>query len=168
MGEIPPISRKIPVKEYAQLMQRKQEERVTGLIQRDTVTLVRETAARIELARSDALVHGRVTLPGCTLRERLEDVETLNALALRGALDLTKISYHALGHLRRDYCLLKSGGALGRGCGPLIVARRKTTMERLRGKRGRRALEDEWQRSTHADAVEPAPQEIATRTRTER
>lgn len=61
MGEIPPISRKIPVKEYAQLMQRKQEERVTGLIQRDTVTLVRETAARIELARADALVNGQVT-----------------------------------------------------------------------------------------------------------
>ena len=48
-----------------------------------------------------ALVHGRVPLPGCTLQERLEDVETLNGLALQGALDLTKISYHALGHLRR-------------------------------------------------------------------
>jgi 1,4-dihydroxy-6-naphthoate synthase len=82
-----------------------------------------------------ALVHGRVPLSGCTLKERLEDVETLNALALQGALDLTKISYHALGHLRRDYCLLKSGGALGRGCGPLVVARQAATMESLRGKR---------------------------------
>ncbi|HEY7746949.1 MAG TPA: 1,4-dihydroxy-6-naphthoate synthase [Desulfuromonadales bacterium] len=82
-----------------------------------------------------AMVHGRITLPGCTLRERLEDVETLNSLALQGALDLTKVSYHALAHLRRDYCLLKSGGALGRGCGPLVVARREATMENLRGKR---------------------------------
>ncbi|HXV20370.1 MAG TPA: 1,4-dihydroxy-6-naphthoate synthase [Desulfuromonadales bacterium] len=82
-----------------------------------------------------ALVHGRVALPGCTLQERLEDVETLNTLALQGALDLTKISYHAFAHLRRDYCLLKSGGALGRGCGPLVVARREATMESLRGKR---------------------------------
>jgi 1,4-dihydroxy-6-naphthoate synthase len=48
---------------------------------------------------------------------------------------LTKISYHAFGHLRRDYCLLKSGGALGRGCGPLVVARQAATMESLRGKR---------------------------------
>jgi 1,4-dihydroxy-6-naphthoate synthase len=82
-----------------------------------------------------ALVHGRVALPGCTLLERLEDVETLNTLALQGALDLTKISYHAFAHLRRDYCLLKSGGALGRGCGPLVVARQEATMESLRGKR---------------------------------
>jgi 1,4-dihydroxy-6-naphthoate synthase len=82
-----------------------------------------------------ALVHGRVALPGCTLQERLEDVETLNTLALQGALDLTKISYHAFAHLRRDYCLLRSGGALGRGCGPLVVARQETTMESLRGKR---------------------------------
>jgi len=82
-----------------------------------------------------ALVHGRVTLPGCTLRERLEDVETLNSLALRSELDLTKISYHALGHLRREYCLLRSGGALGRGCGPLVVARQAATMQSLRGSR---------------------------------
>jgi 1,4-dihydroxy-6-naphthoate synthase len=70
-----------------------------------------------------ALVHGKVRVPGMEFRERLEDVETLNRLALDGALDLTKISYHALGHLRERYALLRSGGALGRGCGPLIVTR---------------------------------------------
>jgi 1,4-dihydroxy-6-naphthoate synthase len=53
-------------------------------------------------------------------------------LALDGALDLTKISYHALGHLRERYALLRSGGALGRGCGPLIVARTGTRIEDLR------------------------------------
>jgi 1,4-dihydroxy-6-naphthoate synthase len=62
-------------------------------------------------------------------------VETLNHLALKGALDLTKISYHALGHLRRDYALLRSGGALGRGCGPLVVARMEVSMNRLKGRR---------------------------------
>ena len=82
-----------------------------------------------------ALVHGRVAVPGISFEERLEDVETLNRLALDGALDLTKISYHALGHLRREYALLRSGGALGRGCGPLVVARTPTTMAELRGKR---------------------------------
>jgi 5,8-dihydroxy-2-naphthoate synthase len=70
-----------------------------------------------------ALVHGRVRVPGVEFRERLEDVETLNQLALEGRLDLTKISYHAFGHLRERYALLRSGGALGRGCGPLLVAR---------------------------------------------
>ena len=78
------------------------------------------------------LVHGKVPVPGITFRERLEDVETLNQLALDGTLDLTKISYHALGHLRERYALLRSGGALGRGCGPLIVAKPGTRIEDLR------------------------------------
>jgi 1,4-dihydroxy-6-naphthoate synthase len=82
-----------------------------------------------------ALTHGLVPLPGCTIEERLEDVETLNRLALDGVLDLTKISYHALGHLRDDYALLHSGGALGRGCGPLVIAPTATDMDRLRGRR---------------------------------
>ncbi|PLX83194.1 MAG: 1,4-dihydroxy-6-naphthoate synthase [Desulfuromonas sp.] len=82
-----------------------------------------------------ALIHGRIPLPGLAVRERLEDVETLNQLALSGALDLTKVSYHALGHLRSEYALLRSGGALGRGCGPLVISRGKTTMEALRGRR---------------------------------
>ncbi len=82
-----------------------------------------------------ALTHGLIPLDGIRITERLEDVETLNRLALEGALDLTKVSYHALGHLRRDYCLLHSGGALGRGCGPLVIARQPTTMAALKGKR---------------------------------
>jgi len=82
-----------------------------------------------------ALIHDRVTCPGVNFQERLEDVETLNNLALAGVLDLTKISYHALGHLRDEYCLLRSGGALGRGCGPLVISQQKTDMARLRGTR---------------------------------
>ncbi|HSB32966.1 MAG TPA: 1,4-dihydroxy-6-naphthoate synthase [Nitrospirota bacterium] len=70
-----------------------------------------------------ALIHGRVNVRGIEFREQLEDVETLNRLALDNELDVTKISYHALGHLRERYALLRSGGALGRGCGPLVVAR---------------------------------------------
>ena len=82
-----------------------------------------------------ALTHGLVPTAGCSVRERLEDVETLNRLALAGVLDLTKVSYHALGHLRSRYALLRSGGALGRGCGPLVIAVNPTTMPALRGKR---------------------------------
>lgn len=80
-----------------------------------------------------ALSHGRIPLAGLQIRERLEDVETLNTLALDQALDLTKISYHAFGHLRRDYALLRSGSALGRGCGPLVVAREPRELASLRG-----------------------------------
>ena len=55
--------------------------------------------------------------------QRLDDIETLNRAALAGELDVAKVSFHAYGHLRDRYCLLRSGGALGRGCGPLVVAR---------------------------------------------
>jgi 1,4-dihydroxy-6-naphthoate synthase len=70
-----------------------------------------------------ALVTGLVTAPGLSFEERLEDVETLNRLAAEGTLDLTKVSYGAIPRLVGDYVLLRSGGALGRGCGPLVVAR---------------------------------------------
>lgn len=82
-----------------------------------------------------ALVHGRVGCPGAAFAERLEDVETLNRLALAGALDISKVSCHLLGHIRDDYVLLRSGGALGRGCGPLVVSARFTAMDQLKGKR---------------------------------
>ncbi|RIH81907.1 1,4-dihydroxy-6-naphtoate synthase [Meiothermus luteus] len=69
-----------------------------------------------------ALVHGKVEAP-FAVQECLEDVETLNRWALEGRLPLTKISYAAYGHLRERYVALRSGGALGRGVGPLLVAR---------------------------------------------
>jgi len=53
---------------------------------------------------------------------RLEDVETLNRLCGEKRLDVSKISIAALAHFLDDYALLPSGGALGRGCGPLVVA----------------------------------------------
>lgn len=82
-----------------------------------------------------ALTHGLIPLPGVRIDERLADVETLNQLALGGVLDLTKVSYHAYGHLRDQYLMLRSGGALGRGCGPLVVAQQPLTMDELRGQR---------------------------------
>lgn len=81
-----------------------------------------------------ALTHNKVMLHDHTIRERLEDVETLNQLAQSGLLDLTKISYHAFGHLRDRYALLHSGSALGRGCGPLVIAPAATDMKSLRGR----------------------------------
>jgi 1,4-dihydroxy-6-naphthoate synthase len=71
-----------------------------------------------------ALTHGKIDLPGMALAvPRLEDVETLNGWALEQRLDVTKLSFHALGHVLDEYCVLSAGSALGRGCGPLLVAR---------------------------------------------
>lgn len=79
-----------------------------------------------------ALVHGHVGVPGISFQPRLEDVETLNRLAVEGALDVTKVSYGVLPRLLDEYVLLRSGGALGRGCGPLIVAREPMDAASLR------------------------------------
>jgi 1,4-dihydroxy-6-naphthoate synthase len=49
------------------------------------------------------------------------DVDVTNGAAERGELDVVKVSYAALPWLLRDYALLPAGGALGRGCGPLVL-----------------------------------------------
>lgn len=81
-----------------------------------------------------ALVHGKVRAEGLSFGETLEDVETLNRKAVGGKLDVSKVSFHALGFLRHEYFMLRSGGALGKGCGPLIVAREPLDAAALRGK----------------------------------
>lgn len=80
-----------------------------------------------------ALAQGLIDLPGLQLPPLLADVETLNNLARAGRLQISKVSCHALGHLRRDYALLRSGAALGRGCGPLLVARQDLPAAALAG-----------------------------------
>jgi 1,4-dihydroxy-6-naphthoate synthase len=57
------------------------------------------------------------------VRAELLDIDELNAGAARGAYDLVKVSYGAVPYLTGRYRLLRSGGALGRGCGPLVVAK---------------------------------------------
>ena len=82
-----------------------------------------------------ALVHGKIDTGDLGFKEALLDVETLNKMALRSELDITKISYHTFGFLREDYCLLRSGSAMGRGCGPLLVSKEDYAPEDLKGKR---------------------------------
>jgi 1,4-dihydroxy-6-naphthoate synthase len=57
------------------------------------------------------------------LEVELMDIDALNQAAMAGELDVAKVSYHAYGYLAADWVLLRSGGALGRGVGPLVVAR---------------------------------------------
>jgi 1,4-dihydroxy-6-naphthoate synthase len=106
-----------------------------------------------------ALVSGAVPTPGLRFAERLEDVETLNRLAADGALDVTKVSYGAVPHLAREYVLLRAGGALGRGCGPLLVARAALDGEQVRRARiaipGRRTTAALLLRLFAPDAPEP-------------
>lgn len=82
-----------------------------------------------------AMVHGIIDTPGFRINEVLLDVETLNQKALRSELDLSKISYHAFGNLRNKYCMLRSGGALGKGCGPLLIAAEEYPINELKNKK---------------------------------
>ncbi len=76
-----------------------------------------------------ALVHGRVDREGLLFEPVLADVETLNRWALEARLPVTKVSYGVLGRLVDRYWCLRSGGALGWGCGPLVVARERGALE---------------------------------------
>ncbi len=73
-----------------------------------------------------ALIHGKIPLRHTQWQwtaPLLEDVETLNSWALSSRLDVTKLSFHALGYVQDSYSMLNAGAALGRGCGPLLITR---------------------------------------------
>lgn len=72
----------------------------------------------------DALVNGKIDTEGLAFDVHLEDVQTLNEWAVRGDLDVSKISYGVLPLVMNGYVVLNSGGALGQGVGPLLIATR--------------------------------------------
>lgn len=71
----------------------------------------------------DAMVNGLIDTQGLTFKYQMEDVETLNQMAELGTLDITKLSYSTFLHTVNQYALLHSGSALGKGVGPLLVAK---------------------------------------------
>lgn len=75
----------------------------------------------------DAWVHERIDTEGVCVEVIMEDVEALNRRATQHELEVTKLSYHAFAHLTEGYQLLDAGSALGRGCGPLLIAKRPMT-----------------------------------------
>lgn len=78
-----------------------------------------------------AMTAGQIDLRGFEFDIQLEDVETLNKWAEQQTLDITKLSFAALGHVLDRYVLINAGAALGHGCGPLIVARPGFSLDRL-------------------------------------
>lgn len=79
----------------------------------------------------DALLHGKVDLEGLEFAPYIDDVEALNRRAFDGVIDVTKLSYHAFAHLTHRYVLLDAGSALGRNCGPLLVAKKALSAEEI-------------------------------------
>lgn len=70
----------------------------------------------------DALVNYRIESP-FTFQAVMADVEELNEMALEGMLDVTKLSFSAYFNVAEQYYLLRSGSALGKGVGPLLISK---------------------------------------------
>ncbi|MBA2498779.1 MAG: 1,4-dihydroxy-6-naphthoate synthase [Chitinophagaceae bacterium] len=71
----------------------------------------------------DAFVNNKLDTGGIETEVILADVETLNQWALEGKLDITKLSYPAFFNALETYELLNAGAALGKGVGPLLIAK---------------------------------------------
>ena len=71
----------------------------------------------------DALVNKKIDTGDFEFDLILEDVQTLNELAIDKKHDILKISYATLPLVLDDYIALRSGGALGKGVGPLLISK---------------------------------------------
>ena len=71
----------------------------------------------------DALIHHKIDTEGLDFEVFYDDVETLNQKAMRGELDISKLSYHAFAYVADKYVLLDSGSALGFGVGPMLICK---------------------------------------------
>lgn len=76
----------------------------------------------------DALVNRKIDTEGLEFEVELADVQTLNEWALEGKLDFSKISYGVLPLINNQYTVLSSGGALGKGVGPLLITANKDNL----------------------------------------
>jgi 1,4-dihydroxy-6-naphthoate synthase len=65
----------------------------------------------------------------------LADIETLNVRARAAELEVTAVSAAAYPELEPHYWIMRSGASMGRGYGPLLVAREPLSLERLAGRR---------------------------------
>ena len=82
-----------------------------------------------------ALLHGLVDTGGVAVEPVMADVEELNALMRDGAIEATKASFAAFARFRERWVALRTGGALGRGNGPLVVSREPLGPSDLAGRR---------------------------------
>ena len=88
----------------------------------------------------DAIVNRRIDLEGLEFDVQLADIEKLNAGALAGSAEVTKLSYHAYAYCLDRYVLLDAGSALGRNCGPLLISKRAIPIEEAAAGRLRIAI----------------------------
>ena len=83
------------------------------------------------------LATNKVRSTGIHYTHTLCDIQTLNQKAREGQgfYDVTAISFHAYPYIQDNYALLPSGGSVGDGYGPMIVARRAYSPEEIKTKK---------------------------------
>ena len=79
----------------------------------------------------DALIHGKIDTEGIEYEVVMADIFHLNQMAMKGELDMIKISYNTYGRILDHYHLLDSGSALGHNCGPLLISKEPLTAEQI-------------------------------------
>jgi len=82
-----------------------------------------------------ALATGAVDARGLTFFPRRGDTAWLNGLAEAGSTDVVAISAGAYPRVADRYLLLPHGASVGRGFGPVVVAKRPMTLAELAGRR---------------------------------
>jgi len=79
------------------------------------------------------LATNKVRVPGFKFTHTLTDIETLNQRAIHDPLyDVTAISFHAYPYMQETYALMDCGGSVGEGYGPMVVAPRKLSLDKIR------------------------------------
>jgi 1,4-dihydroxy-6-naphthoate synthase len=79
------------------------------------------------------LATNKVRVPGFKFTHTLQDIETLNHLAIDEAFyDVTAISFAAYPFMQEKYTLMACGGSVGDGYGPMIVATRKYSLDEIK------------------------------------
>ena len=76
-----------------------------------------------------ALAKDLIPSHGLEFQHILQDIQTLNERATRGELDVSAISIHAYAYVSDQYALLPSGASMGDGYGPMLVAKKKWTLQ---------------------------------------
>ena len=79
-------------------------------------------------------IENGVDTNGYQFEQILKDIQTLNEMAIEEKLDITAISLAAYPTIEDKYAILSSGASMGYKYGPLVVAKKKFTLEELKKK----------------------------------
>jgi 5,8-dihydroxy-2-naphthoate synthase len=78
-----------------------------------------------------ALTAGKVRIPGIRIEHVLEDIESLNRRSRTGELEVTAVSFATYLLVAEHYRMMDPGASMGKGYGPILVARERIPREEL-------------------------------------